>query len=80
MFNIKNCVLMGPTGSEFVIKAMQTEQSLALDVGGCSGLDLSNVGNLVLPDFSGFTPPDIGPPPVVDDPPRVIEGVLQGGG
>ncbi len=69
---------MGRNGTEFVVKAIEMEQTLADDSGQCSGLDASTAGTLVLPDASGYTPPDIGPPPTIDAPPRVIEGVVQG--
>lgn len=78
LFSLADGVAMGRNGIEFVVKAIEMEQTLAEDPGNCTGLDISNVGNLTLPDASGYTPPDIGPPPVVDDAPRVIEGVVQG--
>jgi hypothetical protein len=78
LFGLADGVLMGRTGTEYVVKAIEMEQTLAEDSGQCSGLDTSTAGTLVLPDASGYTPPDIGPPPVIDGPPRVIEGVVQG--
>lgn len=79
LFGIKDGTLMGPNGTEFVIKAIEKEQTLSAAVGGCVGLDISTVDQLPLPDASDFTPPGIGDEPAISDPPRVIEGELQGG-
>ncbi len=78
LFSIADGVAMGRNGTEFVIKAIEMEQTLADDTGNCAGLDITTAGTLVLPDASGYTPPDIGPPPAITDPPRVIEGAVQG--
>jgi hypothetical protein len=78
LFSLADGVAMGRNGTEFVVKAIEMEQTLADDSGQCSGLDAGTAGTLVLPDATGYTPPDIGPPPTIDAPPRVIEGVVQG--
>lgn len=66
--------LVGPTGTEYVVKALEMEQTLSFDPTGCGALDIQSVDSLPLPDGSGFEAPDIGPEPAVTDPPRVIEG------
>lgn len=80
LFTIADGILMGPTGTEYVVRSMEQELTLALDPGNCGALDVGTVGDLPLPTAADYTAPDIGAPPVVTDPPAVIEGVVQTGG
>lgn len=80
VFTIADGILMGPTGTEYVVRSIDQELTLALDPGQCGALDVGTVGSLPLPDESDYTAPDIGTAPVVTDPPAVIEGVTQTGG
>lgn len=80
VFTLADGVLMGPTGSEYVVRSMEQELTLALDPGNCGTLDLGAVGSLTLPTAADYTAPDIGTPPVITDPPAVIEGAVQTGG
>lgn len=78
VFGIADGTLMGPDGSDYVVRAIAKELTLALDVGACGALDLADAGALTLPDPGDFVAPDIGTRPEIDAPPRVIEGVIQG--
>ena len=78
-FSLADSVLLGPTGSEYVVKALEMEQRLAEDPDGCDALTTGPVASLPLPDGSGYGFPDIGELPVVTDPPAVIGGEVQGG-
>ncbi len=71
-------VLLGPTGTEYVVKAMEIEQALQEDPSGDGELDIVDASNLVLPDASDYAAPTIGDKPVVDEPPRVIAGEVVG--
>jgi len=53
---------------------------LAADPGLCSDQTIDPVAVLPLPDGSEYETPDIGPKPVIDQPPSVIDGVVQGDG
>jgi len=77
-FSIADGALMGPTGTEYVVRAIEMEQRLLEDEGGCTELDISGATALLLPDDSGYQEPNIGSKPVVTDPPAVIEGEVQG--
>ncbi|MFT4539158.1 MAG: hypothetical protein ACI841_002828 [Planctomycetota bacterium] len=76
-FNIADGTVMGPNGTEFVIKAIEMEQTLAADEDGSAGLSLSGATALTLPDDSLYEVPDIGEMPDVTDPPAVINGEVQ---
>ena len=76
-FSIADGVLCGPTGDEYVIRAVGSEIRLQAAPGGCTGLDTANASSLTLPNGSSYVAPDIGPRPTVTAPPAVIEGVVQ---
>src|SRR5262249_26774855 len=79
-FSIADGVLMGPNGTEYVIKAIDEELTLMqADPSLCTGQSIDAAGALALPDGSEYVAPDIGPKPVIDQPPSVIDGVVQGG-
>lgn len=81
VLSLVDATLMGPTGIEYVVKASDIELTLSVDsgLGACDGLDTAEAALLALPDGSDYTPPDIGPPPTVEEAPRCIEGeVLVG--
>jgi len=67
-------VVLGPTGTEFVVKAIEIEQALQEDPSGEGELDIVGASDLDLPDGTSYAPPLIGNRPVVNDPPRVIAG------
>ena len=77
--NLADGVLLGPTGTEYVVRAMEIEQTLAPDLAYAGSLDLIAAGNLIVPTSALYTTPAIGAPPVVTDPPRVVQGVVVGG-
>jgi len=77
--NLADGVLVGPTGTEYVVRAMEIEQTLATDLAYAGSLDLVAAGALVVPTSALYTTPAIGAPPVVTDPPRVVGGVVVGG-
>jgi len=77
LFGLADGTKVGPTGTEYVVRAMEKEQRLAVDAQGCQGLDLSGAEDLTLPDGSTFELPNLGAQPVVDGPPAVIAGVVQ---
>ncbi len=80
LFTIADGILMGPTGTEYVVRSIDQELTLSLDPGNCGALDVGTVGSLPLPTAADYTAPDIGTAPVITDPPAVIEGVTQTGG
>jgi len=75
LFSIADGTLMGPTGTEFVIKGREREQSMAEDAGACTGLTLTAPA-AALPTEADATPA-IGAMPEVTDAPAVIDGELQ---
>ena len=79
-FSLADEVEMGPTGAEYVVKAIDVEQTLEEDLAYTGTLTTVTAGALVLPDVTGYTVPNIGTKPVVDEAPRVIEGELIGAG
>ncbi len=76
-FSIQDGTLMGPTGTEYVIRAIEMEQSLQADPGAAASLDIADADGLVLPDGSRYVMPTNGSLPVITDPPAVIDGVVQ---
>lgn len=76
-FSILDGVAMGPNGTEYVVKAIDTELHLAEDSGGSTSLTLDGASSLSLPDGSDFSNPATVQKPVVTDPPAVIAGVVQ---
>ncbi len=77
-FSIADGTLMGPTGTEYVVRAIESEYTLLPDVGGCVGMDLSGASSLTLPTSADWTDPALGALPAVSGPPRVIEGEVAG--
>lgn len=76
-FSIADGVLMGPMGTEYIVRAIGVEQTLEVDPGGAPQLDISDADALVLPAESIYVTPQIGAQPVVPGPPAVVDGVLQ---
>ncbi|MBL8843555.1 MAG: hypothetical protein JNL90_18690 [Planctomycetes bacterium] len=76
--NLADGILVGPTGVEYVVKAIEVEQNLVLDGAGAPQLNLGGAAILALPDGSSYVAPDNGDTPVVTDAPAVIAGELQG--
>ncbi len=75
--NIADGTLVGPTGTEYVVRALDKELTLQEDELGCEGLTLTAAEALELPEESVYTLPDIGPEPTVEAPPAVIDGIVQ---
>ncbi len=77
IFCIADGTLMGPSGTEYVLRAIEMEQSLQEDPGAAPELDITAADDLVLPDESVYSTPVMGDKPVIDDPPAVIDGEVQ---
>jgi len=77
VFSLADGTLMGPTGTEYVVRAIEMEQSLAEAPGAAPGLDISAADSLVLPTLADYTAPANGAEPVVTDAPAVIDGEVQ---
>ena len=77
-FSIADGALMGPNGVEYVVKAIEKELTLK-DADGslCADQTVGPVADLPLPDGSEYDAPDIGPKPLLDEPPAVVDGVVQ---
>lgn len=76
-FNIADGTLIGPAGTEYLVRGIEMEQRLATDAEGCAGLDLGSASLLSLPDGIHFEQPNLGDRPVVPGPAAVIAGVVQ---
>jgi hypothetical protein len=79
IFGINDGTLMGETGVEYVVKAMEIEQTLQETPGECGLLTTGPVADLALPDGTSYEAPAIGEKPVVTDPPAVVAGEVQEG-
>ncbi|MBL8857454.1 MAG: hypothetical protein JNL28_02980 [Planctomycetes bacterium] len=79
-FSIKNATLMGPTGAEYVVRAIESEQNLADDTGNCGSLtaELAAAATLALPAVTDWVDPALGPMPTVNEAPRAIAGIVVG--
>ena len=61
--------------TKYLVKPLDIERRMGpLDLASCEGLTLTSYS---LPDISDYSDFDIGPEPVLTDPPRVIGGILQ---
>ena len=76
-FNLSDGTLLGPTGTEYLVRGIEMEQRLATDAAGCVGLNLGSASLLSLPDGSHFVQPNLGERPVMSGPAAVIAGVVQ---
>jgi len=77
IFSIVAGTMVGPTGSEYIVRPTEIEQTLREDPGAAPGLDVSAADALVLPDSNLYRTPDIGPRPDVPGPPAVLNGVVR---
>jgi hypothetical protein len=77
IFGIVDGTLMGPDGTEYVVRAIEMEQTLQEDPGAAPDLDISAADDLVLPTGANYATPDMTAKPVVTDPPAVINGEVQ---
>ncbi|MDF1800579.1 MAG: hypothetical protein P1V81_15485 [Planctomycetota bacterium] len=77
VFSIADGTLMGPTGTEYVVRGIEMEQTLSEDPGGAPSLDVSAADSLVLPTAADYTTPTMGAKPAITDPPAVVDGVVQ---
>jgi hypothetical protein len=77
-FSIARGTLCGPTGTEYLLRPIDSEVTLAADPGNCGLLDIGQVGDLTLPTIADWTDPALGPVPTVEGAPRVIAGEVVG--
>jgi len=80
MFSIKDGAVMGPDGTEFVIKAVEMElfmQVSADAVPTTLQTALTNAASLALPTLTGWVNPTTVAQPTVTDEPAVVAGVIQ---
>ncbi len=75
-FSLKDGTVVG-ANSEYIIRALGVDQTLVVDGGGAPQLDITDADALTVPDASLYVTPDIGAPPVITDPPAVINGEIQ---
>ncbi len=73
--NIADAVQMGPTGTEYVIKALDIEKKMAPDEAGCTNLVVNDPEAPLPTEITGNA--DIGTMPDVNDAPAVIGGEVQ---
>lgn len=76
-FSMSDGTVMGPTGSEYVLRAIGVDQALTPEPGAAAGLNLADADALALPPLSLYVTPDIGAQPEVSGPPSVIDGKIQ---
>lgn len=76
-YSMLDGVPMGPTGVEYVVKAIETELHLREDISGSTSLTLDGASSLELPNGSTFSNPATVERPTVTAPPAVIAGVVQ---
>ncbi|MFQ5509490.1 MAG: hypothetical protein ACE5FN_09175 [Leptospirillia bacterium] len=77
-FAIKDGTLMGPSGTEFVIKAREMEQSmLTVGIGSCAALSSASKPTAALPAAVDGAPNNALTIPTITVAPAVIGGVLQ---
>ncbi|PCJ53209.1 MAG: hypothetical protein COA70_09780 [Planctomycetota bacterium] len=80
LFSIKDGAVMGPDGTEFVIKAVEMElfmQTSVDTVPTTLQTALTNAAGLALPTLTGWVNPTTVAQPVVTDEPAVVAGVIQ---
>lgn len=75
-FSMKDGTVVG-AGDEYIVRAIGVDQTLVVDPGGASQLDITDADALVVPPVSLFTAPTITAPPTITGPPAVIDGVIQ---
>lgn len=78
VFNIADGTLVGPTGTEYVIKAIDSELTLLEDPSGSQALQLAGADLLTLPSAADFETPGNGEKPTVNAPPAVLNGEVLG--
>ncbi|MEM6674945.1 MAG: hypothetical protein AAF726_19000 [Planctomycetota bacterium] len=75
-FSLADGTLVGP-GGQYAVRALWVEQTLGLDLAGAPQLDVADADTLVLPDLTIYETPEIGPVPIVNAPPLVVDGVVR---
>ncbi|MEO0651089.1 MAG: hypothetical protein AAFZ65_10460 [Planctomycetota bacterium] len=73
-FSLADGTVLGPTGTEYVVKAIDVQLNLADATGECGALNLGGAAILTLPDGTGYDEPTNGAEPTVTDPPTVVAG------
>lgn len=76
-YSIADGTTMGPTGGEYILRAIGVDQTLTVDPGAGGTLTLTDADALTIPSISLYVTPQIGTQPDVTDPPAVIDGVIQ---
>ncbi len=79
-FSVVDATLCGPTGTEYVMRAIESELNLGDDTGNCGTLtsQLAGAASLTLPTSADWVDPALGPMPTVIAPPRAIKGEIVG--
>lgn len=80
LFSIKDGAIMGPDGTEYVIKAVEMElfmQVSADAIPTALQTALTNAGTLTLPTLADWVNPTSVAQPTVTDEPAVVAGVIQ---
>lgn len=80
VISLKDGTLVGPTGTEYVVKAVDMElfmQVSADPIPNSLQNALTTAGNLALPTLNNWTNPTTVPMPTVTDKPKVVAGEIQ---
>ncbi|QDV07760.1 hypothetical protein Poly30_32920 [Planctomycetes bacterium Poly30] len=75
-FSLKDGTVIG-ANSEYIVRALGVEQTLVVDPGGATQLDITDADALVVPELSLYVMPAITVPPTITGPPAVVDGVIQ---
>jgi hypothetical protein len=81
-FTVPDGSVMTAGGATYYVKALEKEQRMRVDAGGCATLDVTPYASLDLPTLTEWTDPTtgsgaIGAEPTVTGAPAVVGGVLQ---
>ncbi len=79
-FSLKDGTVMGPTGTEYVVKAVEMELFMQVSpdpIPSALQSDLSAAASLTLPNMNGWVDPTTVAPPTVADQPAVVAGIIQ---
>ena len=77
LFSLADGVPVGPTGTEYVVRGIEMEQTMSEAPGAAPTLDVTAADSLVLPTAADYTMPNNGAEPTVTDPPAVVDGEVQ---
>lgn len=80
LFSLKDGTVMGPTGTEYVVKAVDMELYMTVSgdaIPSALQTALTTAGSLTLPSLTDWNDPTGVAAPVVTDKPAVVGGVIQ---